>query len=206
MVGLTENHVDTADPVVMEGDAILPSLLSRPTVHTRTSHGQIQAVFLVEPVEDALLAHMDVRYRLRVRYNATQLRAMAQVRWLHGRWLAEEARRYELPVVELRRLPDARPTDCGGLERRDFPMPQPEGVCHHHRRGWNARNRIYTLGGGSISDGARILQVMDQVILTLHVNFSPFRSKFHDSSDHLPSSCRIIRMLRQNTKPLLCCS
>ncbi len=61
MVEFTENHVDTADPVVIEGDAILPSLLSRPTVQTRTSHGQIQAVFLVEPEEDALLAHMDVR-------------------------------------------------------------------------------------------------------------------------------------------------
>ncbi len=45
---------------------------------------------------------MDVRSHLRVRYNATELRAMAHVRWLHGRWLAEEARRYELPVVELR--------------------------------------------------------------------------------------------------------
>lgn len=98
MLGCTENHVDTADPVVIEGGAILPSLLSRPTVQTRTSHGQIQAVFLVEPEEDALLAHMDVRYRIRVRYNATELRAMAHVRWLHGRWLAEEARRYELPV------------------------------------------------------------------------------------------------------------
>jgi hypothetical protein len=89
-------------------------------VQTRISHGQIQAVFLVEPEEDALLAHMDVRYRLRVRYNATEPRTMAHVRWLHGRWLAEEACRYELPVVEPRRLPDARPTDRGGLELKGF--------------------------------------------------------------------------------------
>ena len=37
-----------------------------------------------------------------------------------------------------------------------------------------------------IPDGARILQMMEQMILTLHVNFSSFRSKFQDSSDHLP--------------------
>jgi len=65
-----ENHVDTADPVVIEGDAILPALISRPTVQTRASYGQIQAVFLVEPEEDALLAHMDVRYRRSVQYKA----------------------------------------------------------------------------------------------------------------------------------------
>jgi hypothetical protein len=79
-----ENHVETADPVVIEGDAILSALISRPTVQTRASHGQIQAVFLVEPEEDTLLAHMDVRYRRSVQYKATELQAMAHVRWLHG--------------------------------------------------------------------------------------------------------------------------
>jgi len=33
---------------------------------------------------------------------ATELQAMAHVRWLHGCWLAEEARRYQLPVVQSR--------------------------------------------------------------------------------------------------------
>ncbi len=76
--------------------------------------------------------------------------------------------------------------------------------CHHHRRGCHESNRIDTLGGGSISDGARILQVMDQVILTLHVNFSPFRSKFHNSSDHLPNgSTQAARSKRQE---FVCCS
>lgn len=95
-----ENHVDTADPVVIEGDAILPSLVRRPSVRARASNGRVQAVFLVEPEEDVLLADMDVRYRANAGHNETLLRSMAHTRWLHGQWLAEEARRYGFPIVE----------------------------------------------------------------------------------------------------------
>ena len=95
-----ENHVDTADPVVIEGDAILPSLFIRPSVKARTSNGQVQVVFLVEPDEDVLLAHMDARYRVSTCHNEALLRSMAHTRWLHGLWLADEARRYGFPVLE----------------------------------------------------------------------------------------------------------
>jgi 2-phosphoglycerate kinase len=95
-----ENHVDTADPVVIEGDAILPSLFQRPSVQVRTSNGQVQAVFLVEPNEDVLLAHMDARYRVRAGYNEALLRSMAHTRWLHGLWLADQARSSGIPVLE----------------------------------------------------------------------------------------------------------
>jgi 2-phosphoglycerate kinase len=95
-----ENHVDNADPLVIEGDAILPSLLTRPSVKARSSNGQVQAVFLVEPDEHVLLAHMDARYHVHVSHNEALLRAIAHVRWLHGLWLAEEARRLDLPVLE----------------------------------------------------------------------------------------------------------
>jgi 2-phosphoglycerate kinase len=95
-----ENHVDTADPLVIEGDAILPSLLTRPSVKARRSNGQVQAVFLFEPDEQVLLAHMDARYHVHVSHNEALLRAMSHVRWLHGLWLAEGARRLDLPVLE----------------------------------------------------------------------------------------------------------
>lgn len=95
-----ENHVDTADPVVIEGDAILPSLLIRPNMQARMSNGQVQAVFLIEPDEDVLLAHMDERHRVSVCHDEALLRSMAHTRWLHGLWLADEARRYGSPVLE----------------------------------------------------------------------------------------------------------
>lgn len=60
----------------------------------------VRALFLVEPDENLLLAHMDTRYHIRAHHDASQLRAMAHVRWLHGLWLAEEARRWNLPVLK----------------------------------------------------------------------------------------------------------
>ena len=95
-----ENHVDTAEPVVIEGDAILPSLFQRQSVQARTKSGQVQAVFLVEPDEDVMLAQMDVRYRVRADHNEALLRSMAHTRWLHGVFLAEQARNSGLPVLE----------------------------------------------------------------------------------------------------------
>lgn len=95
-----ENHVDTGDPVVIEGDGILPSLATRRSVRERVSNGRVQVLFLVESEEDVLLADMDVRYKTIARQNVTQLRSMALTRWLHGQWLANEARRYGLPVLE----------------------------------------------------------------------------------------------------------
>ena len=97
---IIENHVDTADPVVIEGDAVLPSLFQHPSVQERSSKGQVQAVFLVEPDEDVLFAHMDARYRVLADHNEALLRSMAHTRWLHGLWLAAQARNAGLPVLE----------------------------------------------------------------------------------------------------------
>jgi 2-phosphoglycerate kinase len=41
-----ENHVDTAAPIVIEGDGVLPSLYARSSVRDRARTGQVQAVFL----------------------------------------------------------------------------------------------------------------------------------------------------------------
>lgn len=97
---IIENHVDTADPVVIEGDTILPSLFQRPSVQARIPNGQVQAVFLVEPDENVLLAHMDARYRVHTSHNEAKLRSMAHTRWLHGLWLADSARSSGFPVLE----------------------------------------------------------------------------------------------------------
>jgi 2-phosphoglycerate kinase len=97
-----ENHVDTRDPVMIEGDGILPSLMTRPSVRERASNGRVRAIFLVESEEAVFLAEMDVRYRAIARQNEAQLRSMAHTRWLHGQWIANEAHRYGLPVLEPR--------------------------------------------------------------------------------------------------------
>ena len=43
-----ENHVDSSEPVVIEGEPILPDLLSRTSVAERAQNGAVRAVFLAE--------------------------------------------------------------------------------------------------------------------------------------------------------------
>ena len=44
-----ENHVDTCNPIVIEGEGILPGLLRLTSVAERATTGSVRAVFLVEP-------------------------------------------------------------------------------------------------------------------------------------------------------------
>ena len=97
-----ENHVDTAAPIIIEGDSILPSLFARPSIRERARNGQVQAVFLVEPEEDVLIANMMTRNRGIAGRTDSELRTETHAKWLYGHWLANEARTYGLPVIEPR--------------------------------------------------------------------------------------------------------
>lgn len=97
-----ENHVDTVAPVVIEGDGILPSLFTRSSIRTRAASGHVRAVFLVEPEEDAIFTNMMVRHRGIAERTEADLRIEARAKWLFGRWLADEAQHYGLPLVEPR--------------------------------------------------------------------------------------------------------
>lgn len=99
---IIENHVDTAAPVVIEGDAILPSLWSRPSVRGRVSKGQVKAVFLIETEEEAVLTNILARGRGVDTQTERELRTEARAKWLYGHWLAREAHRFGLPVLEPR--------------------------------------------------------------------------------------------------------
>ena len=99
---VVENHVDQGLPLVLEGDAILPALLARPPVRTRAAGGRVRAAFLVEPNETALLATVRARGRETAYMSGDEVGAVVRARWLFGRWLAHEARRAGLPVLEPR--------------------------------------------------------------------------------------------------------
>lgn len=96
---IIENHVDTVAAVVIEGDAILPSLWSRPSVRDRVSEGHVQAVFLVETEEQGVLTNILARGRGLGGRPERELRTEARAKWLYGQWLAQEAQRLGLPVV-----------------------------------------------------------------------------------------------------------
>ena len=95
-----ENHVDQRIPVVIEGDGILPSLLSRPSVVERAA--LVRTVFLVEPDESEVLGSVLARGRYPEGMTQAELRNEARAKWLYGQWLASEAARRDLPVMQPR--------------------------------------------------------------------------------------------------------
>lgn len=99
---VVDSHVATSEPIVLEGDGILPSLFARPIPRRLMEQGHVRAVFLVEPEEGVLYANMMARDRGIVGRAEAGLRNEARAKWLFGRWITAEARRHGLPVLEPR--------------------------------------------------------------------------------------------------------
>ena len=78
-----ENHVDHAesDPIVIEGEPILPSLYARPSVRERVAAGAARAVFLVEPAESAILENIRDRGRHIGDQTPDEPRTEAHAKW-----------------------------------------------------------------------------------------------------------------------------
>ena len=96
------NHVNHAGAAILEGDGIVPAVVARPLLREKVARGQVALVFVVEPDEDVLLGNMLARGRGMAGQTADERRTEARAKWLFGRWLAIEAGRYGLPVVEPR--------------------------------------------------------------------------------------------------------
>jgi 2-phosphoglycerate kinase len=97
-----EHHVVTDKPLVIEGDGILPSLVARSAVREYVAGGHVRAVFLIEPDESAIRSNMLARGRGFEARTTDEQHIEVQARQLYGQWLAEEAQRYGLPVLESR--------------------------------------------------------------------------------------------------------
>jgi hypothetical protein len=98
------NHIDQAEmgPIVIEGDNIVPTLLARPMMHERATGGRVRGLFLIEPDEGTILAHIVARGRRGFGQTEAEQRTEARAKWLYGQWLAGEALRHRLPVLEPR--------------------------------------------------------------------------------------------------------
>ena len=98
------NHLDQRHPVIIEGDGILPSLLTRPLLRKRLLGGNLHAVFVVESDEEALLSNMLARGRGIDVMTLSDVRTEVRAKVLFSRWVAAEAQRLHLPVIESRPL------------------------------------------------------------------------------------------------------
>ncbi|MGH2558423.1 MAG: hypothetical protein ACRDJH_05105 [Thermomicrobiales bacterium] len=98
------NHLALAEPIVLEGDGILPSVLARPDVqhYEKQTGGRVRMVCIVPADEQTILATMLARGRGITGRDEMDLRANARANWLFGRWLADEARRAGLPTLDPR--------------------------------------------------------------------------------------------------------
>jgi 2-phosphoglycerate kinase len=99
---VVENHLDTETPTIIEGDAILPSLLIRPALQKHMHNKRIRVVFLIESKEENIFTNIQERGRGTAERTEKELRTEARAKWLYGQWLALEAQRLQLPLLEVR--------------------------------------------------------------------------------------------------------
>lgn len=96
------NHLDQRHPVIIEGDGILPSLLTRPLLRERWLGGMLHAVFVIESDEEVLLSNMLARGRGIGSMSTFDVRTEASAKGLFSDWIAVEAQRLQLPTIESR--------------------------------------------------------------------------------------------------------
>jgi 2-phosphoglycerate kinase len=94
------NHLATAEPVILEGDGLLPSLVARADIQEWDAREGVRAVMVAPPVEETILANMLARGRGIPGRSEADLRLHARANWLYGTWLVAEARRFGIPVVD----------------------------------------------------------------------------------------------------------
>lgn len=93
------NHLAHADPVVLEGDGLLPALAAQPGFAGVIAAGRVRAVFLVEPETSVLQANMQQRQRGFGLRGAGEQTAQVEMARLYGAWLQQAAAQRGLPVL-----------------------------------------------------------------------------------------------------------
>lgn len=99
---VVENHLAQDEPLILEGDGILPSILSSATIRGARQAGTVRAVFLVESDEHALRTNFERRGRGFGAMATKDQDAEVQAKLLFSNWVEQESRREALPVLPCR--------------------------------------------------------------------------------------------------------
>ena len=89
------NHLESGPPIVLEGDFILPSLVTRPAYDGVEANGRVRGVFLVEEDEDQLARNFLAR-------EGEEQPPRARASWCYSEWLREECDRIGVPTIASR--------------------------------------------------------------------------------------------------------
>ena len=92
--------VPDVGPIILEGDGILPNVSS-----PFPDPNDVCAVFIVEQDESQLLEKLRSRGRGFNDWDTSQQKGFAHASWIYGQWLAREADKLRLPVIEARPQP-----------------------------------------------------------------------------------------------------
>lgn len=96
------HHLHVKLPIVIEGDGILPSLAAASSFAGREASGRVRGVFLDETDPGQILANSLQRGRGAERARPGEENRFAESSALFGSWIATEAERLHLPVIESR--------------------------------------------------------------------------------------------------------
>jgi 2-phosphoglycerate kinase len=97
LTAVIANHLETQMSIVLEGDFILPALVTQPDFVGMVNDGNVRALFLYE----SDLAQIVANFLLREPEHGPQHKR-AEVSWLYGQWLKAEAERYNIPALPAR--------------------------------------------------------------------------------------------------------
>ena len=97
LAAVVANHLETDTPVIVEGDYLLPRFAVSASFNGVPADGRVASLFLHEPDEAQLVANFRGREP-----DEGQQRGRARVSKLFCDWLAAEAARRGVPVVQAR--------------------------------------------------------------------------------------------------------
>jgi hypothetical protein len=94
---IIQHHCIVPDvgPIIIEGDGILP-IASNQFPDPKS----VRMVFIVEQNETQLLQNLRSRGRGFREWDTLEQEGFAHASWVYGQWLAREANRLELPVID----------------------------------------------------------------------------------------------------------
>lgn len=96
--------VPTAGQIIIEGDGILPILMSRNLHHTNQPQNEnvVRSIFIIELDEGKIFENLYAREQGFESSSQEAQRAFAHASWLYGKWLEKEAKSLGLPTVTAR--------------------------------------------------------------------------------------------------------
>ena len=96
---IVDHHlkVPNVGPIIIEGDGILPSAENQVL-----GQKEVCSIFIVEQREEQILNNLRSRGRGFNDGNEAEQKGFAHASWLYGQWLAQEAEKLGLPVINAR--------------------------------------------------------------------------------------------------------